>query len=78
MFVIIYGFCYLDVGFYYLDVGFYYLDVGFYYLDVGFYYLDVADLSKGDIVMWPSNFLWPHGVTEATKGTRYSAVCWAW
>ena len=38
----------------------------------------VADLSKGDIVMWPSNFLWPHGVTEATKGTRYSAVCWAW
>jgi len=38
----------------------------------------VADLGKGDIVMWPSNFLYPHGVTEATKGTRYSAVCWAW
>ena len=38
----------------------------------------VADLGKGDIVMWPSNFLYPHGVTEATKGTRYSAVTWAW
>ena len=38
----------------------------------------VADLGKGDIVMWPSPFLWPHGVTEAISGTRYSAVCWAW
>ena len=36
------------------------------------------DLGKGDIVMWPSNFLYPHGVTEATKGKRYSAVTWAW
>jgi len=38
----------------------------------------VADLGKGDIVMWPSNFLYPHGVTEAISGTRYSAVTWAW
>ena len=35
-------------------------------------------LGKGDIIMWPSNFLYPHGVTEATKGKRYSGVCWAW
>ena len=29
--------------------------------------------------MWkPSNFLYPHGVTEATKGKRYSGVTWAW
>ena len=36
------------------------------------------DLGKGDIVMWPSNFLYPHGVTEAIRGKRYSAVTWAW
>ena len=35
-------------------------------------------LGKGDIIMWPSNFLYPHGVTEATKGKRYSGVTWAW
>ena len=35
-------------------------------------------LGKGDIIMFPSLFLFPHGVTEATKGVRYSAVSWAW
>ena len=35
-------------------------------------------LGKGDIIMFPSLFLFPHGVTEATKGKRYSAVSWAW
>ena len=35
-------------------------------------------LGKGDIIMWPSNFLYPHGVTEATRGKRYSGVTWAW
>ena len=44
-----------------------------------FFWDDYAmDLGVGDIVMWPSPFLWPHGVTEAVSGTRYSAVCWAW
>jgi len=38
----------------------------------------VVKLGKGDIVMFPSSFLFPHGVTEATKGKRYSGVCWAW
>ena len=37
----------------------------------------IVKLFKGDIVMFPSLFLFPHGVTEAIKGTRYSAVCWA-
>ena len=36
------------------------------------------DLGVGDITIWPSPFLWPHGVTEATKGIRYSGVCWGW
>ncbi len=39
---------------------------------------DTYNLGKGDIIMWPSNFLYPHGVTEATKGKRYSGVTWAW
>ena len=35
-------------------------------------------LGKGDIIMFPSLFLFPHGVTEAREGVRYSAVSWAW
>ena len=38
----------------------------------------VVPLGKGDIVMFPSLFLFPHGVKEATEGKRYSAVCWTW
>jgi len=44
-----------------------------------FFWDDYAiDFGVGDICMWPSPFLWPHGVTEAISGTRYSAVCWGW
>ena len=46
--------------------------------DLFFWEDTVVPLGKGDICMFPSNFLFPHGVTEATKGKRYSAVCWAW
>jgi|TARA_B110000495_G_C22846018_1_gene493300 hypothetical protein len=35
-------------------------------------------LSKGDIIYFPSNFLYPHRVTEVTKGLRYSFVSWVW
>jgi len=35
------------------------------------------DLGKGDFAIWPSLFLYPHRVTEATQGTRYSFVTWA-
>ena len=38
----------------------------------------VVKLGKGDIIMFPSLFFFPHGVTEVTKGVRYSGVCWAW
>ena len=38
----------------------------------------IVKLGKGDIIIFPSLFLFPHGVKEATKGTRYSAVSWAW
>jgi len=35
-------------------------------------------LDKGDIIIWPSAFLYPHTINEITKGTRYSAVVWTW
>lgn len=33
-------------------------------------------LSAGDVIVFPSNFLYPHAVTTVTKGTRYSCVSW--
>ena len=35
------------------------------------------DKRPNRIVIWPSNFLYPHTVKPVTKGTRYSVVCWA-
>jgi uncharacterized protein (TIGR02466 family) len=35
-------------------------------------------LSVGDIIIFPSNFMYPHAVTTVTKGTRYSCVSWAY
>lgn len=29
------------------------------------------------LIVWPSNFLYPHTVKPVTKGTRYSVVGWA-
>ena len=34
-------------------------------------------LKTGDILLFPSNYMYPHEVKEATKGTRYSFVSWA-
>jgi len=34
-------------------------------------------LKTGDILLFPSNFMYPHEVKETTKGTRYSFVSWA-
>lgn len=34
------------------------------------------DLKKGEVVVFPSVFLYPHEVTTVTKGTRYSWVAW--
>ena len=33
--------------------------------------------SPGDLVIWPSNFLFPHGVKPVKKGKRYTVVAWA-
>ena len=34
-------------------------------------------LKTGDILIFPSNFMYPHEVKKTTKGTRYSFVSWA-
>ncbi|CDS50266.1 hypothetical protein [Polaromonas sp. CG9_12] len=31
---------------------------------------------KGSVVVFPSNFLFPHEITEVISGTRYSVVTW--
>ena len=46
--------------------------------DLFFWDDSVIKLGKGDVCLFPSNFLFPHGVTEVTKGKRYSGVCWGW
>lgn len=35
-------------------------------------------LTAGDVIVFPSNFLYPHAVTTVTKGTRYSCVSWGY
>lgn len=43
-----------------------------------FYDDDKLDFKQGDIVIFPSNFLYPHRVNPISKGTRYSFVSWVW
>ena len=38
----------------------------------------VINLKAGDIMIFPSNFLYPHHVNLVNSGTRYSFVSWAW
>lgn len=35
-------------------------------------------MKTGDILVFPSNFMYPHKVTEINSGERYSFVSWAW
>ena len=38
----------------------------------------IIPLEQGDLLIFPSNFLYPHKVEPVTKGTRYSYVSWVW
>lgn len=33
-------------------------------------------LKKGSVIMFPSNFMYPHEILPVTKGTRYSIITW--
>ena len=35
-------------------------------------------MKTGDLLIFPSNFLYPHKVEPVTKGTRYSYISWVW
>jgi predicted 2-oxoglutarate/Fe(II)-dependent dioxygenase YbiX len=35
-------------------------------------------LKAGDLLLFPSNFIYPHWVNPVTKGTRYSYVSWVY
>ena len=37
-----------------------------------------VDTKQGDLLIFPSSFLYPHYVTPVTKGVRYSYVSWVW
>ena len=37
-----------------------------------------VELSSGDILIFPSNFLYPHRVEKVLKGSRHSFVSWAY
>jgi len=36
------------------------------------------DTKAGDLLIFPSNFLYPHQIAPVTKGARYSYVSWVW
>ena len=36
----------------------------------------VITASKGDVIMFPSNFIYRHEVLPVTKGTRYAIITW--
>lgn len=36
------------------------------------------DLKKGDVMVFPSNFMYPHKVCSITDGERYSFANWVW
>ena len=36
------------------------------------------EFKQGDVVIFPSLFLYPHKVEPVTKGTRYSYISWVW
>jgi len=36
------------------------------------------EINQGDVIMFPSNFLYPHRVFPVTEGIRYSYVSWGW
>lgn len=46
--------------------------------DLIFWEQEKIALKAGQVMIFPSNFMYPHKVLEVTKGTRYSFVSWVW
>ena len=39
---------------------------------------EIIQTKPGDIIVFPSMFLFPHKVNEVTEGTRYTFASWCW
>jgi predicted 2-oxoglutarate/Fe(II)-dependent dioxygenase YbiX len=39
---------------------------------------EVYELKAGQVMVFPSLFLYPHRINTVTSGTRYSFAAWAW
>jgi hypothetical protein len=39
---------------------------------------ETIELKTGDLMIFPSSFLYPHKVNPVTQGVRYSFVSWMW
>ena len=39
---------------------------------------ELQDFNRGDVVIFPSNFLYPHKVEPVVSGKRYSFISWSW
>ena len=37
---------------------------------------NIFELKKGDAIIFPSNFLYPHGIFPIISGKRYSVITW--
>ena len=46
--------------------------------DLVFFTDEVYELKAGQLMVFPSNFLFPHKVETVTEGTRYSFASWAY
>jgi len=46
--------------------------------DLIFWGNEKINLKAGQIMVFPSNFMYPHQVKLVTKGVRYSYVSWVW
>ena len=36
------------------------------------------EIKQGDVIIFPSTFLYPHRVSPVIEGIRYSYVSWGW
>ena len=39
---------------------------------------EIIPFEQGDLLIFPSNFMYPHKVEPVTQGTRYSYISWVW
>ena len=51
-------------------------DLIFYYPNDPQFAYSKVELKTGDLIMFPSNFMYPHSIQPILSGTRYSIVCW--